>query len=191
MPPKTRSLVSKWLAISSYSCLISQDHALINEQSACFSEIKLKIWWNVPQICGTLWVECTPIARLKHRKNCSVWNVTSKNFCLERHMIVSCNFLIDVSVDCVRLVYKRIIIDRLIYYLCLQCHDLEGHSTKLFFSKKLLIHLKMTLQVWITAKWCFLKIKILHKGVHFFQASWAVPPILASWEQKMKTFCEN
>ena len=31
----------------------------------------------------------------------------------------------------------------------------------------------------------------MQKGVPFFQASWAVPPFLASLEQKRNTFCES
>ena len=37
----------------------------------------------------------------------------------------------------------------------------------------------------------FLKIKILQKVPHFFQASWAVSSLLASLEQKRNIFCEN
>ena len=33
--------------------------------------------------------------------------------------------------------------------------------------------------------------KIMQNGVHFFQASWAVFPFLASLDLKKDTFCEN
>ena len=36
-----------------------------------------------------------------------------------------------------------------------------------------------------------MNIRIVQKGVPFFQASWAVPPFLASLEQKSNTFCES
>ena len=59
------------------------------------------------------------------------------------------------------------------------------------FFKKLLYHLKTTLQRRTTTKNTFSNIKILQKGVHFFQASWAVPLLLASLEQKRNTFWNN
>ena len=59
------------------------------------------------------------------------------------------------------------------------------------FFKKLLNNLKTTLLRRKTTKYYILNINILQKGVHFFQASGAVLPFLASLEQKRNTFLQK
>ena len=81
--------------------------------------------------------------------------------------------------------------DSFLLFICLSKDivHLRRAPHDLFF-KKWLNQLKTTLWWRTTTKYSFLDIFISQKGVPFFQASWAVPPLLASLEQKGTPFAK-